>query len=344
MSQTQFQANPACGGVEFTVKQNSSNLPFIQNFASQQVVGRVGPQFPAFNFLSALNAAVTPTSTPGLLTVLFQFPFGNISSPYSVLAATIGTDGNYDSFISSNGANCSAIFFNVRAPTVTQAQLSYFQQFVSQNSYWQTILDMPQPANCYFAQRATPPGVPVPVPALFAGPNNILQWYQVLSSDASAVACTALTNAQQTTDADFKPATPWVLGKLSNGASLTAFNISVDSIDNSALVLRPLAGGASLTLRLVNVDSTSIAGVTTLILTSYEQWDFVWMLSTNSSQSPEAYLNVWNNFRSNLGATCAICPKFTFPRIDSVASVTQGAACQYPPGIAPVFKPIQLNL
>jgi hypothetical protein len=292
--------------------------------------------------LSALNAAVTPTATPGLFTVLFQFPFGNISSPYSVVAATSGADGNYDSFISSNGASFSALFFNVRTPTASQAQLAYFQQFVSQNSFWQTIIDMPQPSNCYFAQRATPPGVPVPVEALYGGPGNILQWYQVLSSDASPVACTTLTNARQSTDAAFKPLAPWILGKL-GAASTSAFNISVDVIDNSVLVLRPLSGGASLSLRLVNVDSSSIPGVTTLILTSFEKWDFVWMLSTSSSQSPQAYLNVWNNFRANLGATCANCPKYTFPRIDNVAAVAQGASCSYPNGVSPPYVNADIN-
>jgi hypothetical protein len=336
VGQTQFQPNPACGAVEFTIKQNSSNLPFIQDFASQQSVGKIGPQYPSWTPLSALNAAVTPTSTPGLSTVLFQFPFGNISSPYSVLAVTPGADGNYDSFISSNGAPFSAIFFNVRTPTASQAQLSYFQQFVSQNSFWQTIIDMPQPSNCYYAQRATPPGVPVPVEALYGGPGNILQWYQVLSSDASPTACTALTNARQTTDAGYKPVTPWVLGKL-GAATPSAFNISVDSIDSSVLVLRPLSGGASLSLRLVNVDNSSIAGVTTLILTSFEKWDFVWMLSTSSTQSSQAYLNVWSAFRANLGAACANCPKYTFPRIGNVAAVTQGASCNYPPGVSPSY-------
>jgi len=339
VSQTLFQPNPACGAVEFTVKLNSSGLPFIQDFASQQTVGKVGPQYPKWTPLSALNAAVTPTSTPGLSTVLFQFPFGNISSPYSVLAVTQGTDGNYDSFISSNGAAFSAIFFNVRTPTASQAQLDYFQQFVSRNSFWQTILDMPQPSNCYYAQKATPPGVPVPVEALYGGPDNILQWYQVLSSDASPAACTALTNAKQTTDAALKPLTPWVLGKLSaNGAAApSTFNISVDSIDNSTLVLRPLSGGASLSLRLVNVD-TSIPGVTTLILTSFEQWNLVWMLSTSSSQLPQAYVNIWNNFRASLGAACSNCPKYTFPRIDNVAPVSQGSStCNYPPGVSPSY-------
>jgi hypothetical protein len=188
----------------------------------------------------------------------------------------------------------------------------------------------------------TPPGVPVPVPALFAGPDNILQWYQVLSSDASPTSCTALTNGLQTTDADYKPVTPWVLGKLSGGASLAAFNISVDSIDSSTLVLRPLFGGASLSLRLVNVDSSSIPGVTTLILTSVEEWNRVWVLSSSSSQSPQLYLNLWNNFRANLGAACPICPKFTFPRIDNVAIVTQGPSCNYPPGLSPAYFPTEL--
>jgi hypothetical protein len=185
----------------------------------------------------------------------------------------------------------------------------------------------------------TPPGVPVPVEALYGGPDNILQWYQVLSSDASPAACTALTNAKQTTDAALKPLTPWVLGKLSaNGAAApSTFNISVDSIDNSALVLRPLSGGASLSLRLVNVD-TSIPGVTTLILTSFEQWNLVWMLSTSSSQLPQAYVNIWNNFRASLGAACSNCPKYTFPRIDNVAPVSQGSStCNYPPGVSPSY-------
>ena len=148
-----------------------------------------------------------------------------------------------------------------------------------------------------------------------------------------------LTNAKQTTDAALKPLTPWVLGKLSaNGAAApSTFNISVDSIDNSALVLRPLSGGASLSLRLVNVD-TSIPGVTTLILTSFEQWNLVWMLSTSSSQLPQAYVNIWNNFRASLGAACSNCPKYTFPRIDNVAPVSQGSStCNYPPGVSPSY-------
>ncbi len=359
VSQTQFQPNPACGAVQFTYKLNSSGLPFLQDFASQQTVGKVGPQYPNWTPLSALNAAVTPTSTPGLSTVLFQFPFGNISSPYSVLAVTSPPQpqplpGLYDSFISSNGPAFSAIFFNVRTPTASQAQLDYFQQFVSQNSFWQTILDVPQPSNCYYAQKATPPGVPVPVEALYSGPDNILQWYLVLSdstfmSPILPNACTALTNARQTTDAAFKPLTPWVLGKVTRNNSdggPVAYNISVDSIDNSTLVFFSSYGGKSSSskMRLVNVDA-SIPGVTTLILTSFEEWDYVRMLSTSSSQLPQAYVDIWNNFRANLGAACSNCPKYTFPGIDNVKPVSQGSpTCNYPPGVSPSYQAIQLQL
>ncbi len=352
VSQEQFQPNPACGALQYTVKQNSSSQPFIQNFASQQSAGKVGPYFPNWTPFSALTIPVTPTSTPGLLTALFQFPAGtignntppfNITSPLSVVGMTTDpATGNYDSFISSNGASFSALFFNVRTPTASSDQISLFQRFVTQNSFWQTILDMPHPSNCYYAQRATPPGVPVPVEALYGGPGGILQWYQVLSSDATTAACTALTNARQTRGVS----TPWILGKLSaaGNAPPSAFNISVDSMDNSVLVLQPLSGDASLRLRLVHVDGTSIPGVTTLILTSFEQWDFVWMLATSSSGSSDSYMSIWNNFRANLGAVCANCPKYTFPRIDNVGPVTQGKDCPYPMGIAPPFQAVQLDL
>jgi hypothetical protein len=357
VSQTRFQPNPACGAVQFTYKLNSSGLPFLQDFASQQTVGKVGPQYPNWTPFSALNAAVTPTSTPGLSTVLFQFPFGNISSPYSVLAVTSPPQpqplpGLYDSFISSNGPAFSAIFFNVRTPTASPAQLDYFQQFVSRNSFWQTILDVPQPSNCYYAQKATPPGVPVPVEALYSGPDNILQWYHVLSGfippAGPPLACTALTMARQTTDAALKPLTPWVLGKVTTNNSAggpVAYNISVDSIDNSTLVFFFSYRGTSVTskMRLVNVD-TSIPGVTTLILTSVEFWYEVWMLSTSSSQLPQAYVDIWNNFRANLGAACSNCPKYTFPGIDNVAPVSQGSSCNYPPGVSPSYQAIQLQL
>ena len=188
----------------------------------------------------------------------------------------------------------------------------------------------------------TPPGVPVPVEALYGGPDNILQWYQVLSSDASPAACTALTNARQTTDAAFKPLTPWVLGKVTSNNSdggPVAYNISVDSIDNSTLVFFFSYGGKSSSskMRLVNVDA-SIPGVTTLILTSFEEWDYVRMLSTSSSQLPQAYVDIWNNFRASLGAACSNCPKYTFPRIDNVAPVSQGSStCNYPPGVSPSY-------
>ena len=335
LGQTKFQPNPACGALQLTLKTNSSGLPFLQDFASQQTIGKIGPQYPNWTPLSALNAAITPQSTPGLYNVLFQLPFGNISSPYSVLKVTVGADGNYDSVIGSNGRNFSSIFFNVRTPMPSQQQLAYFQQFIAANSFWQTVIDVPQPANCYYAQTATPPGIPVPVSALYSGTDNILQWYQVLSSDASATPCTALTNALQSTDADGRALTPWVLGKLSGGASVSAFNISVDSIDNSLLVLSPLSGGSPLRLRLVAVKTNATAGVTTLILTNFGAWNLVWMLSTSSSQSSQYYMSIWNAFYANVGAPCANCPTYNFP--GTVAAVPQGSTCTYPPGVSPPY-------
>ena len=179
----------------------------------------------------------------------------------------------------------------------------------------------------------TPPGVPVPVPALFAGPDNILQWYQVLSSDASPTSCTALTNGLQTTDADYKPVTPWVLGKLSSGASLAAFNISVFSTDDSILVLRPLNGATPLQLKLVNLNTSN--GITSLILTNANAnpWSLVWMLSTNSSQSTDLYTTRWAIFNNALGPDA-------FP--NQLNTVTQGPSCNYPPGLSPAYFPTEL--
>ena len=176
----------------------------------------------------------------------------------------------------------------------------------------------------------TPPGIPVPVSALYSGTDNILQWYQVLSSDASATPCTALTNALQSTDADGRALTPWVLGKLSGGASVSAFNISVSPTDDSTLVLKPLSGGLPLKLKLVHVNASSTIGVTTLILTNSETspWNLVWMLSTTSNQLSQYYMNIWSSFNSALGSNA-----FTNP----VTSVTQGSTCAYPPGVSPPY-------
>ena len=173
----------------------------------------------------------------------------------------------------------------------------------------------------------TPPGIPVPGPALYSGTDNILQWYQVLSSDASATPCTALTNALQSTDADGRALTPWVLGKLSGAASVSAFNISVD---NSLLVLSPLSGGLPLKLKLVHLNANSTIGVTTLILTNSETspWSLVWMLSTSSNQLSQYYMNIWSSFNSTLGSNAFKNP---------VTSVTQGSTCTYPPGVSPPY-------
>jgi hypothetical protein len=177
----------------------------------------------------------------------------------------------------------------------------------------------------------TPPGVPVPVEALYGGPDNILQWYQVLSSDASPAACTALTNARQTTDAALKPLTPWVLGKLStNGAAPSAFNISVSSTDSSVLVLKTFAGVTALQLKLVNVNTTT-PGTTTLILTNADTsvWNLVWMLSTSSSQPASLYTAKWTSFNSLMAPNA-------FP--NQVNTVTQGSpTCNYPPGVSPSY-------
>jgi hypothetical protein len=126
-----------------------------------------------------------------------------------------------------------------------------------------------------------------------------------------------------------------VLGKLSGGASVSAFNISVDSIDNSLLVLSPLSGGSPLRLRLVAVKADATAGVTTLILTNFGAWNLVWMLSTSSNQSSQYYMNIWNAFYANVGAPCANCPKYNFP--GTVAPVPQGSTCTYPPGVSPPY-------
>ena len=182
----------------------------------------------------------------------------------------------------------------------------------------------------------TPPGIKVPVPALYSGTDNILQWYQVLSSDASATLCTALTNALQSTDADGRALTnmtSWVLGKLSggaSGASVSAFNISVSPADDSTLVLKPLSGGSPLKLKLVHVNASSTIGVTTLILTNSETspWSLVWMLSTSSNQSSQYYMNIWSSFNSTLGSNAFKNP---------VTSVTQGSTCTYPPGVSPPY-------
>jgi hypothetical protein len=157
----------------------------------------------------------------------------------------------------------------------------------------------------------------------------------VLSSDASPVACTTLTNARQSTDAAFKPLAPWILGKL-GAASTSAFNISVSSTDNSVLVLKPFADTSTIELKLVNVNGTS-RGITTIILTNTNnaQWNLVWMLSTSSSESSDLYINQWNYFNNNLGQNA-------FPT-NRVKTVTQGASCSYPNGVSPPYVNADIN-
>ena len=180
----------------------------------------------------------------------------------------------------------------------------------------------------------TPPGTPVPVPALYGGAGDILQWYLVLSSDASTAKCTALTNAKQSTDADGKPLSPWVLGKLSSPSpsSVSTFNISVDSTDSSVLVLKSVSGDSSLKLKLVSVNTNTTTGTTTLILTNGQSspWNLVWMLSTSSSQPlyVQYYLDIWKSFNDPLGLN-----KFPYP----ISTVPQGATCTYPPGVSPSY-------
>jgi hypothetical protein len=153
----------------------------------------------------------------------------------------------------------------------------------------------------------------------------------VLSSDASPAACTALTNAKQTTDAVLKTLTPWVLGKLSaNGAAPSTFNISVSSTDNSVLVLKTFAGVTARQLKLVSVNTTT-PGTTTLILTNADTsaWNLVWMLSTSSFQPASLYTEKWTSFNSALAQNA-------FP--NQVNTVTQGpSTCNYPPGVSPSY-------
>jgi len=198
---------------------------------------------------------------------------------------------------------------------------------------------MPQPSNCYYAQKATPPGVPVPVEALYGGPDNILQWYQVLSSDASPAACTALTNARQTTDAAFKPLTPWVLGKLSaNGAAPSAFNISVDSIDNSVLATSAVVWRSIVELetgqcghqhtRCHNAHSHQFRAMESCMDAEHEQFSAASGLRQHLEQlSGEPWCSVLELPQVHFSQNRQRCARLS----------KAPSACNYPPGVSPSY-------